>query len=83
VNTSTVALRVVGGNKKESLESVAVNYGCESHRTRTREAIINNRPVLSSERTPHINKSATCMTVIKSGCKPQMGALLQDRLTTD
>jgi hypothetical protein len=36
-NTSTVALRVVGGDKKGSLESETVNYGRESHGTRTRE----------------------------------------------
>jgi hypothetical protein len=35
-NTSTVALRVVGGDKNGSLES-AVKYGRESHGTRTRE----------------------------------------------
>jgi hypothetical protein len=36
-NTSTVALRVVGGDKKGSLESEAVKYGREFHGTRTRE----------------------------------------------
>jgi hypothetical protein len=36
-NTSTVALRVVGGDKKGSLESEAVKYGRGSHGTRTRE----------------------------------------------
>jgi hypothetical protein len=30
-NTSTVALRVVGGDEKESLESETVKYGRESH----------------------------------------------------
>jgi hypothetical protein len=67
LNTSTVALWVVGGNKKESLKSETVKYGGESHRTRTWEwlrwweptAIVNDRPVLSSERIPHINKPAT------------------------
>jgi hypothetical protein len=34
-NTSTVALRVVGGEKKGSLESETVKYGCESHGSRT------------------------------------------------
>jgi hypothetical protein len=33
-NTSTVALRVVGGNEKGSLESETVKYGRESHGTR-------------------------------------------------
>jgi hypothetical protein len=34
---STVALRVVGGDKKGSLESGTVKYGRESHGTRIRE----------------------------------------------
>jgi hypothetical protein len=38
-NTSTVALRVVGGDEKESLESETVKYGHESHGTRTRELV--------------------------------------------
>jgi hypothetical protein len=66
-NTSTVTLRVVGGDEKGILESERVNYGHESHGSRTRNclhwrgpgAIINDRPVLSSERAPHINKPAT------------------------
>jgi hypothetical protein len=57
-NTSTVALSVVGGDEKRSLESETVNYGREFHWTRSREwlrwrepaAIVNDRPVLSSER---------------------------------
>jgi hypothetical protein len=65
-NTSTVTLRVVGGDEKGSLESEAVKYGHESDRTRTRkslrwrgpEAIVNDRLVLSSEKAPHINKPA-------------------------
>jgi hypothetical protein len=36
-NTSTIALRVVGGDEKGSLESETVKYGHESHGTRTRE----------------------------------------------
>jgi hypothetical protein len=36
-NTSTVTLRVVGGNKKGSRESETVKYGCESHGIRTLE----------------------------------------------
>jgi hypothetical protein len=36
-NTSTVALRVVGGDEKGSLEDETVKYGHESHGTRTRE----------------------------------------------
>jgi hypothetical protein len=37
MNTSTVALRVVGGDEKRSIESVTVKYGRESYGTRTRE----------------------------------------------
>jgi hypothetical protein len=66
-NTSTVALRVVGSDKKGSLKSETVKYGHESHGTRTQklvrwggpERIVNDSPVLSSERAPHINKPAT------------------------
>jgi hypothetical protein len=66
-NTSTVALRVVGGDEKGSLESETVKYGHESYGTRTQKwlpwrgpvAIANNRPVLSSERAPQTNKPAT------------------------
>jgi hypothetical protein len=36
-NTSTVALRVVGGDEKGSLESEKVKYGHESRGTRTRK----------------------------------------------
>jgi hypothetical protein len=66
-NTSTVTLRVVGGDEMGSLESETVKYGHESYGTRTRKwlhwrgpvAIANGRPVLSSERAPQINKPAT------------------------
>jgi hypothetical protein len=36
-NTSTVALRVVGGDEKGNLESETVKYGHESHGTRIRK----------------------------------------------
>jgi hypothetical protein len=60
-NISTVTLRVVGGDEKGSLKSETVNG------TRTRErlrwlgtaAYIKDRPVLSSERAPHKNKTVT------------------------
>jgi hypothetical protein len=63
-NTSTVTLRVVGGDEKESLRSGTVKYSRESQGTQTREglrwrgsaAIVNDRHVLSSERAPQINK---------------------------
>jgi hypothetical protein len=36
-NTSTVTLRVVGGDENGSLESEAVKYGHEFYRTRTQK----------------------------------------------
>jgi hypothetical protein len=38
-NTSTVTLRVVGGDEKESLKSETVKYGYESKGTRTQERL--------------------------------------------
>jgi hypothetical protein len=38
-NTSTVALRVGGGDKKGRLEFETVKYGHQSHGTRTRESM--------------------------------------------
>jgi hypothetical protein len=60
-NTSTVTLRVVGGDEKGSLISETVKYGCEYQGTRARERLLwqgpasytKDRPVLSSERAPH------------------------------
>jgi hypothetical protein len=80
-NTST--LRVVEGDEKGSHESETVNYGHESHGSRTRKclhwqgpgAIVNDRPVLSSERAPHINQH-----LCDSNKNLVMGALFQDRL---
>jgi hypothetical protein len=64
-NTSTVILRVVGGDEKGSLASETVKYGHESYGTRTKMtvlarpvAIANDRPVLSSERAPQTNRPA-------------------------
>jgi hypothetical protein len=67
LNTSTVTLRIVGSDEKGSLKSGTVKYGHKSYGTRTRKwlcwrepvAIANDRPVLSSERAPQINKPAT------------------------
>jgi hypothetical protein len=75
-NISTVTLRVVGGDEKESLKSETVKYGRESQGTRTRErlrwqgpaAYTKDRPVLSLEKAPHKNKTVTvcvCPYVIK------------------
>jgi hypothetical protein len=38
-NTSTVTLRVVGGDEKGSLKTETVKYGRESQGTRTRERL--------------------------------------------
>jgi hypothetical protein len=67
-NTSTLALRVVGGDKKGSLESETVKYGRESHGTRIRKwmrwrgpaAIVNDRPILSSERMLYKDYDRRC-----------------------
>jgi hypothetical protein len=66
-NTSTVTLRVVGSDEMGSLKSETVKYGRESQGIRTRErlhwqglvAYTEDRPVLSSERAPHKNETAT------------------------
>jgi hypothetical protein len=72
-NTSTVTLRVVGGDEKGSLKSETVKSGHESQGTQTRErlrwqgpaAYTNNRPVFSPERAPHKNQDHNCLRVIK------------------
>jgi hypothetical protein len=66
-NTSTANLRVVEGDEKGSLKSERVKSGYEGQGTRTRErlhwrgpaAYTEYRPVLSSERAPHVNKTVT------------------------
>jgi hypothetical protein len=55
-NTSTVTLRVVGGDGKGSLKSETVKYGCESQGP---AAYTKSRQVLSSERAPQKNKTVT------------------------
>jgi hypothetical protein len=72
-NTSTVTLRVVGGDEKGSLRCETVKYGREIQGTRSKErlrwqgpaAYIKVRPVLSSERAPHKKKTVTVTQVIK------------------
>jgi hypothetical protein len=61
-NTSTVTLRVVGGDEKGSLKTETVKYGSEIQGTDPRKtalAYTKHRPVLSSERAPHENKTVT------------------------
>jgi hypothetical protein len=49
-NTSTVTLRVVGGEEKGSLKSETVKYGLKSHGTRTRERLRWQRPAAHKKR---------------------------------
>jgi hypothetical protein len=66
-NTSTVTLRVVGGNEKGSLKCEREKYGHESKGTRILgrlcwrgpAAYTKDRPDLSSERAPHKKKTVT------------------------
>jgi hypothetical protein len=72
-NTSTVTLRVVGGDENGSLKCETVKYGPETQGARTKErlrwqgpaAYIKIRPVLSSERAPHKIKTVIVIRVIK------------------
>jgi hypothetical protein len=67
-NTSTVTVRVVGGDEKGSLKSETVKYGRVSQGTRTKErlrwqgpaAYTKDRPVLSSERAPPQEEDRNC-----------------------
>jgi hypothetical protein len=67
LNTSTVTLRVIGGDKRGSLKSETVKYGREPQGTWTPERLrwqgpasyVKDRPVLSSERVPHESKTVT------------------------
>jgi hypothetical protein len=64
-NTSTVTLRVVGGDEKGSLKSETVKYGHENKGTRTEEALrwrgpvacTKGIPVISSERALHESRT--------------------------
>jgi hypothetical protein len=66
-NTSTVTLRVVGGDEEGNLKSETVKYCPVSQGTRTREGLHWQGPaaytkdtlVLSSEMAPHKNKTLT------------------------
>jgi hypothetical protein len=72
-NTSTVTLRIIGGDEKGSLKSETVKYGLKSQGTRTRERLCwqgptahtKDRPDLSSERASHKNKTITVAQVIE------------------
>jgi hypothetical protein len=81
-NTSTVFLRVVGGDEKRSLESDTVKYGRESHRTWIREllrwrgptAIVNDRPILPSERMLYKDYDHRCSIEEKNSGHESQGA---------
>jgi hypothetical protein len=70
-NTSTVTLQVVGGDEKGSLKSVTAKDSNNSQGTRTREGLhwqrtasyTKDRPVLSSGRAPHKNKTVTVRVI--------------------
>jgi hypothetical protein len=66
-NTSTVIVRVVGGDEKGSLRSERIKYDHESQGTRTRKrprwqepaACTKDKPVLSLEKALQKNKTVT------------------------
>jgi hypothetical protein len=86
-NTSTVTLRVVGGDEKGSLKTETLKYGGETQGTWTRErlrwrgpaAYTKDRPVRSSERAPHKNKTVTVKLINIWSCAPD-GLRHQDLL---
>jgi hypothetical protein len=59
--TSTVTLRVVGGDEKGSLKFETVKYGREYQGTRTRERL--TRPVVREDAQKKQDRN--CQTVIK------------------
>jgi hypothetical protein len=87
-NTSTVALLVVGDDKKGNLESETVKYGPEYHGTRTREwmrwrrpaAIVNYRPIFSSERALYMDQDRRCSIEKKKSGRESQGTRRQDEL---
>jgi hypothetical protein len=61
-NTSTVTLRIIGGDEKGSLKSETVSQGTQARerlRWQGSVAYTKERPVLSSERAPHKDKTVT------------------------
>jgi hypothetical protein len=63
-NTYIVALRVVGGDEKESLKSETVKYGHEFKETRSSSNCKRQTCPLVRESAPH-QQTRNCMTVIK------------------
>jgi hypothetical protein len=70
-NTSTVALRVVGGDEKRSLESETVKCGHGSHGTQKIIALTRTSSNCKRQTRPLVKESAPhqqtpkCLTVIK------------------
>jgi hypothetical protein len=66
-NTSTVTLRVVGGDEKGSLESETVKYGHESYGTRTQNDSadeVQQQLQTTDEGAPN-QQTLNCQTIIK------------------
>jgi hypothetical protein len=88
-NTSTVILRAVGGDEKESLKYEIVKYGPEYQGTRTRvrlrwqgpAAHAKDRPALSYVWAPHIKQDRNCQTVINTQSWAPYEARHRDLLT--
>jgi hypothetical protein len=82
MSTSTVALRIVGGNEKGSLRSETVKYCPDSHGTclpRASSSCERQACPLVRESTPH-QQTRNCLTVIKVWLYAPDGCLFQDRL---
>jgi hypothetical protein len=83
-NTSTVALRVVGGDEKGSIESETGKIDLESHGTRTQEwmrwrapaAIANDKTILSSERMLYKHYDRKCSTEEKKNVSVSLKGLI-------
>jgi hypothetical protein len=87
-NTSTMSLRVVGGNEEGSLKSETVKYRRESQGTRTRERLWwQGPPAYTKDTRPLVRESApqkqdhNCQTVINIWSWAPGGAWHQDLLT--
>jgi hypothetical protein len=85
-NTSTVTLRVVGGDEMGSLKSETAKYGRESQGTRTRERLRWQGPAAYTKNRP-VREGATqkqdrnCLTVMNIWWWAPDGARHQDWLT--
>jgi hypothetical protein len=72
-NTSTVTLRVVGGDEKGNLKSETVKYGHEPQGTRTRERLRWRGPDPSSrQRGRPTKQDRNCQTVINIWLTPRL-----------